>query len=187
MKNIVVFASGSGSNFEAIANACINGLINGVISLLIVNKKNAFAIERAKKLGIEYLVVERGNFETKKEYEKEILKHLKIKNPDLIALAGYMMILEETILDEYEGKIINIHPSLLPAFPGKDSFKKAIEYGCKVVGATVHYVDSGMDTGKIIAQESFGVEDYEYEELENKLHKIEHELYIKAINKVLED
>lgn len=186
MKKIVVFASGSGSNFETIVKKLHNKECE--VALLICDRPGAYCLERAKTLGIKTLQLTLKDFPTKVAYELEIMKHLQKINPALIVLAGYMKLVGETLLDEYEGKIINIHPSLLPAFPGADGIKDAIQYGVKVMGVTVHYVDAGMDTGKIIDQESFRRGDDETAEAsKEKIHAIEHELYPKVIKKLLNE
>ena len=184
MKKIVVFASGSGSNFEAIVKK-LHGKICEV-ALLFCDKPGAYCLERAKNLGIKGLQLTLKDFPSKACYELEIIKHLKEIDPDLLVLAGYMKLIGETLLNEYESKIINIHPSLLPAFPGKDSIGDAIRYGVKVMGVTVHYVDAGMDTGGIIDQDSFKRDDNETEaRSRERIQTIEHELYPKVIEKLL--
>ena len=184
---IAVFASGSGSNFEAIVEAVINKKIkNAEITLLLTDKENIYALERAKKYNIKTVTHIAKNFETKKHYEKEVLKTLKEEKIDFIVLAGYMLLIGETLLNVYEGKIINIHPSILPAFKGKDAIKMALDYGVKYTGVSIHWVDSGMDTGKIIDQEVVKIDDNEnYETLAQKIHKVEHKLYPEVINRIL--
>jgi phosphoribosylglycinamide formyltransferase-1 len=185
MKKIVVFASGSGSNFEAIVKK-LHGKVCDV-ALLICDKPGAYCLERAKNLGIETLQLTLKDFPSKIEYELELINHLKGIDPALIVLAGYMKLVGVTLLDEYEGKIINIHPSLLPAFSGADGIGDALRYGVKVMGVTVHYVDAGMDTGKIIDQESFKRIDGETDaESKEKIHAIEHELYPYVIKQLIE-
>ena len=184
MKKIVVFASGSGSNFESIVKKLHHNSCE--VALLVCDQPDAYCLERAKNFGIETLQLSLKHFKSKVEYEEEILKHLKKIDPDLIVLAGYMKLIGETLLSEYEGKLINIHPSLLPAFPGKDGIGDALRYGVKVMGVTVHYVDSGVDTGKIIDQESFKREEEETsEESREKIHAIEHRLYPSVIERLL--
>jgi len=184
MKKIVVFASGSGSNFETIVKKLHNNICE--VALLVCDKPDAYCLERADKLGIKTLQLTLKNFQSKACYETEIIKYLREIKPELIVLAGYMKLIGETLLNEYEGKIINIHPSLLPAFPGANGIDDALRYGVKVMGVTVHYVDAGMDTGKIIDQDSFkrGA-DETADESKEKIHAIEHELYPKVIEKLL--
>jgi len=184
MKKIVIFASGSGSNFEVIVGKLHNKVCE--VALLVCDKPGAYCLERAKKLGIDTLQVTLKDFESKVAYEQAIIKHIKTIDPDLIVLAGYMKLIGKTLLDEYEGKIINIHPALLPAFPGADGIGDALNYGVKVMGVTVHYVDAGMDTGQIIDQDSFKRADGETgEATKERIHAIEHELYPKVIEKLL--
>lgn len=187
MKNIAVFASGSGSNFQAIIDAVKEGMIEGKIALLVCDKTGAYAIERAKKEGIPQFVFTAKNYGSKEEYEIEILKELEKNNVDFIVLAGYMRLIGSTLLSNFEGKIVNIHPSLLPSFPGKDAIGQALEAKVKVSGVTVHYVDAGMDTGPIIAQKSVEIsEDETKESLQGKIHEVEHQLYPTVIQKLLQ-
>lgn len=185
MKKIVVFASGNGSNFQSLAEQLHKKHCE--VALLVCDKPEAFCLERAKQLEIATLAVNPKQFASKELYELEIAKHLTTINPDLIVLAGYMRIIGKTLLDRYEGKIINIHPSLLPAFPGRDGIGDAIEYGVKIMGVTVHYIDDGIDTGKIIDQACFKLEgDESDEEIKQKIHVLEHELYPQVIKNLLE-
>jgi len=185
MKKIVVFASGSGSNFENIVKELHGKFCD--VELLVCDRSEAYCLTRAENLGIKTLQLTLKDFSSKACYETEIIKHLKKINPDLIVLAGYMKLIGETLLNEYEGKIINIHPSLLPAFPGADGISDAICYDVRVMGVTVHYVDAGVDTGKIIDQDSFKRADNEtYAQSKEKIHAIEYELYPKVIKKLLE-
>lgn len=188
MKRIAVFASGTGSNFDAIQKAIEDGKLTATIECVVVDNLKAKVIEKAKKKNIEMLAFDPKQYSSKSEYEKEIVELLDRKQVDLVVLAGYMRLCGDVFLNAYEGKIINIHPSLLPAFKGKDAIGQAIEYGVKVMGVSIHYVDSGMDSGKIIAQKSFDVEkNLSHEEIEVKVHEIEHVLYPQTIQKLLED
>lgn len=181
--NVAILASGSGSNFQNITESDLDI----TIKVLIVDNPNAYAIERAKNLDIPCRVVDRKQY-TKESFEKEILDILDECNVELVILAGFMKILSPNFISKYEDKIINLHPSLLPSFKGREGIKDAFEYGVKVTGVTVHYVDSGIDTGKIIAQEAVIVEDKDtLETLEEKIHETEHRLYIKALKMVLEE
>ena len=188
MKNIAVFASGTGSNFIAINQAIMNKEIDATITLLVSDKPQSKAVANAKKLGIMTFTFRAKTYDSKEEYEIEILKKLKESNVDLIVLAGYMRLLGKTLLSNYPNKIINIHPSLLPKFKGKDAVGQAMAAHVEVTGVTVHYVDEGMDTGKIIDQEELCISNlHTREEIESKIHQIEHILYPKTIKKVLED
>ncbi|MCH5228989.1 MAG: phosphoribosylglycinamide formyltransferase [Muribaculaceae bacterium] len=184
-KNLAVFASGNGSNFEAIAKACQNKRINAQIALCVCDHPGAYVTERAKRLNIPVLELRPGNFPNKQEYEKEILKELKNQNIDFICLAGYMRIVGDTLLSAYPSKIINIHPSLLPAFKGVDAIGQALDYGVKVFGVTVHFVDNTLDGGKIICQAAIPYTGNDREELEAMVHAREHALYIEALKVLL--
>lgn len=181
--NIAVFASGNGSNFEAIAKTKYKKI---KIKLLITDKEDAYCIERSKRLNIPYFVFPYKKFKSKKEYEESILKKLKEEQIDVIVLAGYMRILEETILNAYENKIINIHPSLLPAFKGMNAIEEAYKAKVKIIGITVHYVNSELDGGEIIAQECFKIKNLTLNETEAKIHKLEHKLYPKVLKELFD-
>jgi phosphoribosylglycinamide formyltransferase-1 len=180
--NIAVFASGSGTNFQAIAGAIKEGRIKANLSLLVCDKPGAFVLERAKKLGIEAFLVEKKNFLSKEDYEKEIVKKLKKNDIGLIALAGYMKMIGPDILKAYKDKVLNIHPALLPAFKGTEGIKDAFEYGVKITGPTVHFVDAEMDNGPIIMQAAVNVEDSDTQQsLSEKIHKEENRIYPEVI------
>lgn len=188
MKKIAIFASGNGSNFEAIVEAVKRKYLYCDIELLVCDKKGAYAITRANNHNIDTFVFNPKDYKNKEEYEKEILEELVSKKIDLIVLAGYMRLIGNTLLSMFEDRIINIHPSLLPAFKGKDAIGQAIDYGVKVMGVTVHYVDSGMDTGRIIEQDSFRLMGNETtSDIEEQIHAIEHRLYPKVIKDLLRD
>ncbi len=187
MVKVAVFASGNGSNFENLVKKKREGLLKGDIVLLIVDKKEAYALKRAKKLGIESVFIDPKSFLSKEEYEKEIIATLKKKDIDFIALAGYMRIVGETLLKEYEGRIVNIHPSYLPELKGKDSIKRAFETKKDFTGVTIHFVDRGVDTGKIIYQEKLVIDKkWTLEELEKKIHELEYEIYPKGLNLIFD-
>lgn len=181
---IAVFASGSGSNFSALAEACENGELNAEIVLLVTNKPDAYAIERAKKVGISTLVVPPKDFESKDAYEQAILNALQESDVEWIVLAGYMRLIGPVLLSAYPSKIVNIHPSLLPSFPGKDAIGQAIAHGVKVTGVTVHLVDAGMDTGPILAQHAVDVVDGDAEKTAEAIHAVEHFLYKDALSEL---
>ena len=184
MKNIVVFASGSGSNFENLVKKLHGDDIN--VALLVCDKPKAKCITRADNLNIRTKVLQLSDFTNKEAYEREIIHTLKEINPDLIVLAGYMKLISEWLLNAYEGKIINIHPSLLPAFAGANGIADAFKYGVRIMGVSVHYVDAGIDTGPIIDQESFKLGDCDtLETVTEKIHAIEHDLYPRVIKKLL--
>ena len=179
---IAVLASGNGSNFQAIIDASVRGeLPNANIKLLIVNQKGAYAIERAKKHNIPYYLIESKNKERNK-FDLEILSTLKENRIDIVVLAGFMRILSPHFVKEYRNKIINIHPSLLPLFPGAHAHRDAIQAGATKSGCTVHFVDEGIDTGPIILQESVNIDKEDTEEtLAMKVLPLEHRIFPKAI------
>lgn len=186
MKKIAVFASGSGSNFQALAVAAQSGILNAEISLLVCDKPGAFAVDRAEMLGIPALVISPKSYPSKEEYEEEIFQKLASMEVDMIVLAGYMRLIGPTLLDAFDGKIVNIHPSLLPAFPGKDAIGQALAAGVGTTGVTIHYVDEGMDTGPIIASASVKVTPRETREsLQKKIQRIEHSLYPEVLEELL--
>lgn len=189
MKNIAIFASGSGTNFEALIEACESGYINAKVVLMVCDKKGAYVIERAKNHNVDSFVFSSKKYNNDKEaYETQIVEELKKRNVDLICLAGYMRFIGKVMLDNYEGKIINIHPALLPAFPGAHGILDAYNYGVKVFGVTVHYVDAGVDSGKIIDQMSFHKNENEtLDEVEARIHEIEHVLYPNVVKKLVEE
>ena len=184
MKRIAIFASGSGTNFEALVNETYK---NGKIVLLVCDKPNAYVIERAKNHNINYFVVELKNYENKEAYETAIVNKLKEEKIDLVLLAGYMKIVDKVLLDAYEGRIINIHPALLPSFKGAHGIKDAYDYGVKIMGVTIHYVNKEVDGGKIIAQDCFHLTNETLEEAEEKIHAIEHKLFPKTLKILLEE
>ena len=180
--NIAVFASGRGSNFTAIIQAIKKGKIKGSLALLVCDNHEAGAINRARRAGVKVAVVLRKGFASKSEFENKIIQALKDNKIDLIVLAGFMRILSPGFVREYSGKIINIHPSILPAFKGGHAIQDAFDYGVKVTGVTVHFVDELMDHGPVILQEAVKIEEKDtMEKLEAKIHKLEHKLYPEAI------
>lgn len=181
---IAVFASGSGSNFQAIVDGVQQGdLPNVSIELLVCDNPKAKVIERAEKAGVPTFLFRPKAYASREAYEHEILQILQQKKIDLIVLAGYMRIITSTLVEPYEGKMINIHPSLLPSFPGLDAIGQALAHGVKVTGVTVHFVDGGMDTGPIIAQAPVEIREGETrEQLEQRIHQTEHRLYKKVIH-----
>lgn len=185
--NLAVFASGNGSNFEVVMEAVEKGKIDGQVKLLVCDKEQAFAIERARNHNIPVFVFNPKNYPSKKDYEGEILDQLAKYKVELIILAGYMRLLGPTLLQAYEQRILNIHPSLLPSFPGLDAIGQAFEAKVKVSGVTVHYVDAGMDTGPIIEQEPVRLEEGDTREaFQGKIQQVEHQLYPAVIQRVIE-
>lgn len=185
MKHLAVFASGTGTNFVAIAKACAEGRIPADVTIMVCDKPGAAVIERACELGVETFVFDPHAYASKADFEKEIVALLDARKVDLVCLAGYMRIVGETLLKAYEGKIINIHPSLLPAFKGAHAVEQAVAYGVKVYGISIHWVNDQLDGGRIIAQRAFPYEGSDPEEVHRIGQKIEHELYVETINKLL--
>jgi len=181
---IAVFASGYGSNFEAIAKACQSGEIKAQVVLMVCDKPTARVNSLADELGVERMTFSAKDYASKAEYEAEIVERCKALGVELICLAGYMRLVGETLMEAYEGRMINIHPSLLPSFAGKDAVERAMEWGVKVYGATIHYVDSTLDGGKIIAQQAIPYEGDSIDELMAVIHPLEHQLYIDTIKKL---
>ncbi|WML57997.1 phosphoribosylglycinamide formyltransferase [Neobacillus sp. PS2-9] len=186
MKRFAVFASGSGSNFQAIVDKVQSGDLKADLSLLICDQPGAYVIERARMARIPTFVFRAKDYPSKADYEREISFLLKERNIDFIVLAGYMRLIGPTLLKEFEGQIVNIHPSLLPDFPGKDAIGQALAAKAKWSGVTIHYVDEGMDTGPIIVQERIRLEDQETREsLQEKIQAIEHKLYPSILQMLL--
>lgn len=178
MKKIAVFASGNGSNFQAIIDVVQSGELAADISLLVCDKPDAYAVERANTAKIPSFVFQAKEYGSKEAFEQAILAELKRFDVDFIVLAGYMRLIGPTLLSAYQGRIVNIHPSLLPAFPGKDAIGQALAAKADWSGVTIHYVDEGMDTGPIIIQERVRLDENETRDsLQNKIQKIEHKLY----------
>ncbi|GHT11135.1 phosphoribosylglycinamide formyltransferase [Bacteroidia bacterium] len=184
-KNIAVFASGNGSNFEAIAGACERGELAARVALMVCDHPDAYVVQRAAHHGVQTFAFDPKNYNTKADYEAQILQLLDAQNIDLVCLAGYMRLISKVLLDQYEGRIINIHPSLLPAFKGAHAIEQAVDYGVKVFGVTVHFIDSTMDGGRIIAQRAFAYEGSDASEVERRIHEIEHKLYIDVIQQII--
>jgi phosphoribosylglycinamide formyltransferase-1 len=182
MIKIAVLVSGRGTNLQAIINAINKGRIDGEIKIVISDNPEAYALQRAKKNNIRTQVLHYKKFKSKEEYELEILRHLDDYKINLIVLAGYMRLLSPEFVKKYRYRIINIHPALLPAFPGLHAQRQALEYGVKVSGCTVHFVDEGTDTGPIILQKAVKVKQFDDEEsLTKRILKYEHQLLPRAI------
>lgn len=179
---VAVFASGTGSNFEAIMESNERTFD---VAQLFCDQPTAHVIGKAAQYGIETIIFNPADYESKQDYEEMIVEKLKRANIEWIVLAGYMRIVGETLLNEYEGRIVNIHPSLLPSFPGKNAVEQALEAGVKVSGVTVHYVDEGIDTGPIIAQEPVTVFPKDTPDtLQQRIQHIEHVIYPRVIEEL---
>ncbi len=188
--NIGVLVSGRGSNLQAIIDAVESGYIKAKISVVISSRKDAPALQRAKEHGIEAIFIDPQDFwkdrehreEKRIEYDKKIIAELEKRNVDLVLLAGYMLMLSPYFVNKYKNRIMNIHPALLPSFPGVNAQKQALEYGVKYTGATVHFVDAEMDHGPIILQDVVPVfDDDTVETLSNRILEKEHKIYVEAV------
>ena len=182
---LAVFASGSGSNYEAIAKACSEGLIDAEVVLLVCDKPGAYVLERAKRYGTECFAFNPKEYESREAYETVLATMLDERGVDFVCLAGYMRIVGKVVLERYERRIVNIHPSLLPSFKGAHAIQDAVDYGVKLFGVTTHFVDETLDGGRIIDQAGVVYEGSDIDELTNLIHSIEHKLYVKTINKLI--
>lgn len=183
---IAVFASGNGSNFQALVDYFKKNQLSATIEWLFCDQPQAYVLQRAKKAQVPITCFSPKEFASKMEYEQAILKELAKREIDLIVLAGYMRIVGEGLLSVYENKMINIHPSLLPNFPGLHGIRDAFEAGVKETGVTVHYIDRGVDTGPIIRQEKVLIEKEDtLATLEQKIHQIEHQIFPEVIANIV--
>lgn len=179
---LAVFVSGSGTNLQAIIDADIPSV---EIMLVFSNNPEAYALERAKKHGIPSEVIDHKGYKSREEYDRDVLSAIEPYQIELIALAGFMRILSPAFVRAYKNRIINLHPALLPSFPGINAARQALEYGVKYTGVTIHFVDEGVDTGPIILQSVVPVHDDDTENtLLERIHEIEHRIYPQAIDLV---
>lgn len=174
-----ILVSGNGSNLQAIIDEKIASC---EIALVISNKPDVYAIKRAQSNNIPVEIINNKNFETREEFERQLIKSLDSRGIELIILAGFMRVLTPLFVRHYKNRIINIHPALLPSFPGVDAAKQALEYGVKYSGCTVHFVDDGVDTGPIILQAIVSIGDGDTEQtLLERIHKEEHRVFPEAV------
>lgn len=185
MKRIAIFASGNGSNFEVLAKACAEGTIPAKAALCITDKPGAYVTERAKRLGVPVIEFRPKDFASKEEFETMLADRMEEEGIDLICLAGYMRLIGNVLLERYERRIVNIHPALLPAFKGAHAIRDSFEYGVKVFGVTIHYVDASLDGGEIISQAAVPYDGSDINELETLIHAAEHRLYPSTVSKLL--
>ena len=177
-----VLVSGRGSNLQAILDAINADRLTAKIGVVICDNPEANALRKVAGTGIPTAVIERRNFAAKQDFEEAVIAQLDLHHVELVVLAGFMRILSPRFINRFPARIMNIHPALLPAFPGLDAQKQAIEYGVKVSGATVHFVDEGMDSGPIILQEAVPVETEDtVATLSERILHLEHRLYVRAI------
>ena len=187
MKNLGILLSGRGSNFEAIANNIASGIIrNARIAIVISNHADAAGIETARRLGLETAVI-LSKGKPREEHDREVVQVLQTAQVDLVCMAGYMRLLSPWFVKQFPHRILNIHPSLLPSFPGLEAQEQAFAYGVKIAGCTVHFVDEELDHGPIIVQKTVPVLDGDDEHtLAARILQQEHIAYSEAINTVLE-
>lgn len=181
--NVAFLASGKGTNLQAIIDASEKREIDALVKVVISDNRESIALKRAENHGIEPLYIDSSRYSSRESFDRAIVDCIKERQIDCVALGGFMRLLTPFFVKKYEGRIMNIHPSLLPAFPGANGVKDALEYGVKVSGCTVHFVDEGLDTGPIIMQEAVPVYDDDSEEsLHQRIHKVEYKLYPRAIH-----
>jgi len=180
---VAVLASGSGTNLEAILIEIDKGSLPASVVAVISDNPEAYALERARKRGIDTKVIERKDFAAREAFDHAILGAVQETGADLVVLAGYMKLISDEMVVAFRGRIMNIHPALLPSFPGEQGVLDALEYGVKVSGVTVHFVDEGLDTGPIIVQRAVPVEEGDdVESLHARIHQAEYVAYPEAIN-----
>ncbi len=186
MRNVGVLISGRGSNLQALLDAAAAGTLGGRVAVVISNVATAPGLERARRAGVPALVRDhRGR--TREDHDRDLLADLAAHETELVCLAGYMRLLSPVVLEAYPHRVLNIHPSLLPAFPGLDAQRQAWAHGVKVSGATVHLVEQGLDTGPIVAQEAVPVREGDTaDDLAARILEAEHRLYPRAVRMMLE-
>ena len=180
---IAVLISGNGSNLQAIIDN-FRDEVGIEISSVISNKADAYGLTRANREGIETHIVNHEDYSSREDFEKELIKILKKESPDLIVLAGFMRILSNLFISEYYGKLINIHPSLLPNYKGMDTHRRVLENDEEFHGVTVHYVDNSLDGGPICAQSKIKIDTKDQKRLEDQIHELEYELYPEVIKNI---
>ena len=181
-KRIVVLISGSGSNLQAVMDAIDAGQINGRIEAVLSNKAEAFGLERATKAGIPALILKHTDFESRESFDQAMIEKIDQHKPDLIVLAGFMRILSAEFVRHYQGRMFNIHPSLLPKYKGLHTHQRAIEAGDLEHGCTVHFVTEELDGGPLAVQGKVSIDaDDSAESLQQKVHRLEHQIYPLAV------
>ena len=180
-----VLVSGVGSNLQAILDAIGAGTLNAQVKVVISNRPGAQALERARAAGVSALTIPHKDFANREAFDHALATALSEANVDWVVLAGFMRVLTPQFLSAYPGRIINIHPSLLPAFPGVEAAKQAFDYGVKLTGCTVHFVDHGVDSGRIIAQRAVPVEaSDDLSTLAARIRGAEHELFVEVLRDI---
>lgn len=182
-----VLVSGSGTNLQSILDATAQGRLDAEVRVVVSNRPNAYALERAARAGVNTLVLNHREFTSREEFDGALVAALREAGVEWVALAGFMRVLTPVFLQAFEGRMVNIHPSLLPAFPGVDAQQQAFDYGVKVAGCTVHFVDGGVDTGPIIAQRAVPVlEGDDAAALRARVLEQEHAAFVEALQAISE-
>jgi phosphoribosylglycinamide formyltransferase-1 len=182
-----VLVSGSGTNLQAILDAVAARTLDARIAVVVSNVAGAGALERARAAGIEAVVLDHRQYTDRRAFDAAVVDLLRVRGVDLVVLAGFMRLLTDVLLDAYSMRVVNVHPALLPAFPGVHAQKQAVDYGVRVAGCTVHFVDGGTDTGPIVAQAVVPVrEDDDEESLRLRILKREHELLPRVLQWIAE-
>ncbi|MCL4498673.1 MAG: phosphoribosylglycinamide formyltransferase [Chloroflexi bacterium] len=177
-----VLVSGSGSNLQVILDHCSNGTLPAVVSVVISDKTDAFALQRAEEAGVAGVRIDRKDFDSAEGYNQRIAEVLKEHHVELVVMAGYMRLLGKEVLGAFPNRVLNLHPALLPSFPGAHGISDALFYGVKVTGVTVHFANEVFDEGPIILQEAIPVEDDDDEDsLSEKIHAVEHRVLPEVI------
>lgn len=183
--NLGVLVSGNGTNLQAILDAIGAGTLNAQVKVVISNRPGVQALERARKAGVKAVTISHKDFANREAFDQRLIDTLREAEVDWVALAGFMRVLTPQFLAAYPGRIINIHPSLLPAFPGMDAQKQAFDYGVKLTGCTVHFVDHGVDSGRIIAQRAVPVEaGDDLATLAARIHTAEHAVFVDVLRDI---
>lgn len=182
-RRIAVLVSGTGTNLQAIIDAIKEGHLKAQLGLVVSNRPEAYALKRAKQAEIPVLCIPKSEYPTREAFEEKLLERLTAVEVEYLALAGFDRIISPKVIRAYPNRILNIHPALLPAFPGLHSVRQALDYGARVTGVTVHIVDEGMDTGPIVLQEAVAIRPDDTEEsLLKRVHAVEHRLYPQALS-----
>jgi phosphoribosylglycinamide formyltransferase 1 len=177
-----VLVSGNGSNLQAILDAIENRTLDARVRVVLSNRPQAFALERAKNAGVPAVAISHQGHASREAFDQLLIEALRAHGVDLVVLAGFMRILTPPFLHAFGGRVINIHPSLLPSFPGVHAMRQALDHGVKVTGCTVHWVEVGVDSGPIIAQRAVPILNGDSEQsLAERMHRAEHELYVQAL------
>jgi phosphoribosylglycinamide formyltransferase 1 len=185
---IGVLISGRGSNLKNIIDACKKGEIRAGVEVVLSNKEDADGLKFARDAGIETVILSNRQYQTREEYDSKVVEILQQHRIDLVCLAGFMRLLSSVMIRAFPLRIMNIHPALLPSFPGLHAQRQAVEYGAKVTGCTVHFVDEGLDSGPVILQKTMQVEnDDTGETLSARLLPVEHKTYVEAVQLFFED